>query len=271
MATHWFLRENHSKFRNSIASVIDEAVMDLSRHDARDTLGDEHTQCQHLFTKIYTLMRGRQQELTEHLLCCSKVRDPVVELRYYRSPVRRSRSIKSPQFIESETGADFALTLQIDLPDILQAERSVLGQAKVLDSPSAQFNEDQLNKLLDVGGPESATYMLWRADYPPTIVSAENIESHIRTQGASRLGPLVFTLGKPLAEFFCDGFLGLWFGKDYDPKKECEEPPPESIGILYHFLHRGTPPPNVVHFGLSSRRELRVRPGVYIDDIVDIP
>lgn len=269
MAAHWFLKEDHSRFRNSISSVIDEVAGELARPDARNTLGDEHDQCQFLFTGIYTLMKYRQEEFTRHLLCCSKIPDPVVELRYYRSRVKRDRANGKPQFIEKETGADFALALQIDLPDLIQAERSVLGQAKILSDRVAHLNKCQLDKLLEVAGPESAAYMLWGVEYPPTVVTAENIESYIRTRPTNSLEPGILTLGRSLAEFFCDSFIGLWFGRDYNPERECEDPPSTSIGVLYHFLHRGVPPPNVVYFGIRYRRG-RDAPGFIVRDIKDV-
>ena len=220
MSTHWFLRNEHLKFRNSINKIIKTAAADLCRNDTSNTLGDEHQQCQHLFTKIYTLMQERQNELTEHLLCCAKVSDPVIELRYYRSRIRKDKTSGDKQFVEKETGADFALTLGINLPGILQAERSVLGQAKVMKLPSIELDVNQMKTLLNVGGPESAAYLLWSTDHYPCVISAENVAAHIRTQGMDRLYPNLFTLGQSLQDFFCDAFIGLWFGKDYDPKRK---------------------------------------------------
>ena len=133
MSTHWFLQEKHVEFRNTITAIIDTAARGVRRSDARATLGDEHDQCQYLFTKMYTLMQERQDEMTKAVLCCSRIPDPVVELRYYRSRVKRSKKQPDAQFIEGETGADFALVLDINFPGILQAQRSVLGQAKILD------------------------------------------------------------------------------------------------------------------------------------------
>lgn len=254
-----------------MSSIIDDAAVDLCRSDSRETLGDEHEQCQHLFTKVYTLMRERQKELTDNLLCCSRVHDPVIELRYYKSKVKRSQNSKNPQFIESETGADFALALRIDLPGILRIERSVLGQAKVLDKKSTPINEDQLETILSVGGAESATFIIWGTHTSPVVISADNIASFCQTQNTMRLNSSVLPLGKPLSEFFCDAFISLWFGKSYDPEKEGDKPPSSSIPVLYHFLHRGNPPPNVVYFGIMSGRRLNIPPGVYVHDRVDIP
>ena len=82
--------------------------------------------------------------------------------------------------------------------------------------------------------------------------------------------PQIASLGQSLAEFFCDAFVGLWFGKDYDPDREGESPPPQSIPILFHFLHRGAPPPNIVHFGVGDADVMGSSPGVYVSEITDI-
>ena len=270
MPNHWFLKDEHVKFRNSIADIIEEAAAHVCRPDARNTLGDEHQQCQHLFTRIYTLMEDRRDELSSHLVCCSRIPDPVVELRYYRSRAKRDKSEGDPQFVEKETGADFALTLGIDLPGVLEAERSVLGQAKIIGSPSSALDIRQLDTLLAVAGSESACYLVWRADRSPIVVTADNVAAHLRGYGKNRLHPGLFSLGQSLADFFCNAFLGLWFGKHYDAKKLREKPPSRSVPILYHFLHRSVPPPNVVYFGLSTQGKTRLPPGVYVSGVVDI-
>ena len=270
MATHWFLHEDHNKFRNAVKAIIDKAASNLRRPDARATLGDEHDQCQYLFTNIYTVMQEREADLTEAVLCCSKIPDPVVELRYYRSRVKRSGEQPKAQFVEGETGADFALVLNVSFPNVLQAQRSILGQAKILDRASTQINSDQLKQILRVGGPESAVYLLWGGDQPPTVVSAENVDAFTRTQGRSNLNGRILPFGQPLSEFFSEAFLGLWFGKDYDPVREKENPPATSIAVLYHFLHRMVPPPNVVYLGVMSAQQSGLRPGVYVNDIQDL-
>jgi hypothetical protein len=270
MANHWFLKDEHVEFRDSMTGIVREAAQDICKDTTQGTLGDEHTQCQHLFSKMYTIMQQRQEELSSALLCCSRIPDPVVELRYYRSQVRRDRQAERPQFVEKETGADFALALRVDLPEVLQAERSVLGQGKRLSPPSADLNVGQLRDLLDAAGPESAVYLLWEIDFPPTVVSAENVSSHARTKGKDRLYPDIAEFGQSLSDFFCESFLGLWFGRDYDPVKEGVRPPANSIPILYHFLHRSVPPPNVVYLGIGSGKRMRVRPGVYVSRITEI-
>jgi hypothetical protein len=271
MASHWLFRDVENEFAEGVATTIAEAAADLARFDARVTLGDEHDQCQHLFTKVYTLLQSRAGALSRMLLRSTNVRDPVVELRYYRSKVRRTRREPRAQFVEADTGADFAFTLAIDLPDLLKAERSVLGQAKILGDRGAAIEPEQLQQLRSVAGPESGTYLLWGEGVTPTIVSAENIAAALRTNGTNRVPNTLPRAGKPLSEFFCDSFVGLWFGKDYDPQREQEEPPSTSVGVLYHFLHRGVPPPNVVFFGIGNAGKLGVAPGVYVQDIIDIP
>ena len=271
MPSHWLFREVDNEFADGVAKAMEEAAADLARPDARETLGDEHDQCQHLFTKMYTLLQSRAGGLSRMLLRSTDFRNPVVELRYYRSRVRRARQGSRAQFVEAETGADFAFALAIDLPGVIKAERSVLGQAKILSDAGVVIEPEQLQQLRTVAGPESATYLLWGNGAPPSVVSAENIAAAIRTTGTNRVPPTLLRAGKPLSEFFCDSFVGLWFGKDYASQRAEDHPPKESIGVLYHFLHRGTPPPNVVYFGLSSARQVKVPPGVYVQDIIDIP
>lgn len=270
MAKHWFLEDGHTKFRKAVADIIERAAEDICQSNASETLGDEHLQCQHLFSKMYALMQAGQRDLSNALLCCSRVPNPVVELRYYKSRVRRKKGGAKSQFVEKETGADFALTLRVDLPGVLQAERSVLGQAKILGRPSVELDIEQLDLLLKVAGAESGAYLLWHTDLSPTVVTAENVTSHTRTHGKDRLYPGLCELGQSFSDFFSETFLGLWFGKDYDPVKEGEHPPASSIPILYHFLHRGLPPPNVVYFGLGSADQMQLPPGVYVTDVTDM-
>jgi hypothetical protein len=270
MPNHWFFKDGNVEFQKSITEIIGEAATHVCQQDARNTLGDEHEQCQYLFTKTYTLMQERHQQLTRHLLLCSKIPDPVVELRYYRSRRKRDQSAKDPQFVEKETGADFALTLNIDLPGVLQAERSVLGQAKIITPPSSSLDIHQLNNLLRQAGSESACYLLWQVNRGPVVVTADNVVAHVRNENSKRLYSSLLNLGQPLADFFCNAFIGLWFGKDYEPTKYGEKPPQRSIPILYHFLHRNAPPPNVAYFGLSTHQRTQIPAGVYVNEIVDI-
>lgn len=273
MSSHWFLKDGHKEFRECLGEIFDEAAVDLCRPDARSSLGDEHDQCQAFFVKAYTLMRERERNarvLTSALLCCSKIADPVLVLRYYRSRVRRSSEREEPQFIESETGADFALTIQVNLPGVLRAERSVLGQGKILEQGTTSLDVSQLQTLLRVAGPESGAYMIWGAHTPPTVLTAEIVDACQRGNGRTALPSDTLLLGKPMSEFFSEEFLGLWFGKNYVPEREGDTPPPDSIGVLFHYLHRGSPPPNVVHIGISSTAASRFAPGVYIHEPVDI-
>lgn len=156
--SHWLLGEDHSVLRNLLAEITSQPTDDLSRDDVRDSIGGEDTQCQHFFTKAFTLMKTREDDLTKALLCCSRVKDPIMEFRYYRSVPRRSRKRKSPQLVEGETGADFALTLGAEVPGEISADRSVFGQAKIIDNQSIPISAQQLDTLLSFAGPESATY-----------------------------------------------------------------------------------------------------------------
>ena len=106
---HWLLNDNHQVFRSTLESLVAQAAQNLSSPGARNALGGEDTQCQHFFTKLYTLMQVNQDDLTKALLCCTRIADPVIEIRYYRSVPRRSQKRGGPQLVESETGADFAL------------------------------------------------------------------------------------------------------------------------------------------------------------------
>jgi hypothetical protein len=270
MATHWFLKEDHTEFRNAMASIIDSVSMDLIRPDAWTSLGDEHDQCQYLFTRMYALMQERTNDLSKAVLCCSKIPDPVIELRYYRSRVKRSKNKSQPQFIEKETGADFALVLDVNFPGILQAQRSVLGQAKILKSSAAIIDDYQLERILQIAGPESAAYLIWGENQSPIIISAENIASMIKTQGSRNINRSILPFGLPLSEFFLESFVGLWFGRNYNPEKENERPPETSIAILYHFLHMGVPPPNVIYLGILSGNNFNIAPGLYINDVKDL-
>lgn len=268
--SHWLLGEQHSIFRNAVATIISEAEGDLARADARETIGNEDTQCQHFFTKAFTQMQMKQDELTKALLCCSKVQQPVLEIRYYRSVPRQSRKRRNPHLVESETGADFALTLQVDVPDDIFAERSVFGQAKLIDDQSIPIGAHQLNTLLSFAGPESATYLMWGPRYSPTMITAENIKTLGRIKKTNRLNEDVLRYGKPFAEFLVESFIGLWFGKDFDRVTIGKPIPKDSPTALYMTLHAGTPPPNVLHLGISSSRSRQLEPGVYVSNVINV-
>jgi len=110
---------------------------------------------------------------------------------------------------------------------------------------------------------------VWGVDISPVIITADNIDFYCRTQETMHLNSSVISIGKPISEFFCDAFISLWFGKSYLPEKERDDPPSNSISVLYHFLHKGNPPPNVVYFGIESGHQLGMQPGVYVSEIVD--
>jgi hypothetical protein len=215
-------------------------------------------------------MQTQQAELTKALLCCSRVKDPVIEVRYYRSTPRRSRKRGDPQLVESETGADFALTLQVAVPDEVKADRSVLGQAKLVDDESVPIPIQQLNNLLEFAGSVSGVYLLWGPGQSPAVITADNIKTLARARGTNRLRPEILRYGKPFAEFLVDMFLGLWFGKDFVRDEIRKRIPANSPTDLYVMLHMGVLPPNVIHFDIASSRGRDRAPGVYIQEITDL-
>src|SRR5215813_5895257 len=97
------------RFSQAVKSLIEQAGHGLSS----DALGDEDTQCQHLFTTIFQGLRGQQPILTQYLIADSTVQDLIVVFRYYRSKRQLKHRDKRIQFVEKRTGADFALTLSV--------------------------------------------------------------------------------------------------------------------------------------------------------------
>jgi hypothetical protein len=267
---HWLLNEDHSVFRGALTALVDQAAAQLARPSPRRFLGGEDTQCQHFFSTLYALMQMQQAELTKALLCCSRVKDPVIEIRYYRSTPRRSRKRGGPQLVESETGADFALTLSVLVPGEVTADRSVLGQAKVVDDDSVPIPAQQLTTLLEFAGSVSGVYLLWGPGQLPSVITADNIKTLARTAGTNRLRPEILRYGKPFAEFLVDMFIGLWFGKDFVRSEIRKRIPANSPTALYVMLHMGTPPPNVIHFDISSSHSRDRAPGVYVQEPIDL-
>ncbi len=94
-----------SRFSEAVRTIIEQCSTSLDT----STLGDEDTQCQHLFTCIFLSLKEEEQTLTDYLIHDSLISDLLVEFRYYRSKRRRNRNDKRIQFVERETGADFAL------------------------------------------------------------------------------------------------------------------------------------------------------------------
>jgi len=267
---HWLLNKDHRVFRGAVESVVMEATKGLIDPDARDSLGGKDTQCQHFFTKVFTLFRTYEADLTRALLCCSRLQDPVIEMRYYRSVPRRSSRRGGPQLVESETGADFALTLEVAVPGEIAADRSVLGQAKLVDLYSVPIPASQLEKLLGFAGPESGVYMMWGPNQQPSMVTAQNIRTLARVNGSNRLRSQVASYGKPFAEFLVDMFFGLWFGKDFVRAAIPKRIPKNSPTALFAMLHLGTPPPNVVHFGITSSKARDLPAGVHVQEIIEL-
>jgi hypothetical protein len=77
---HWLLDDDHAAFRRALTVLVDQAAAPLANPMARRFLGGEDTQCQHFFSRLYGLMQTQQAELTKALLCCSRVKDPVIEI-----------------------------------------------------------------------------------------------------------------------------------------------------------------------------------------------
>ena len=268
--SHWLLGEDHRVFRNALSELISPACEDLSRPDARENLGDEDSQCQHFFTKIYSLMRASQDSLSKALLCCSKIEDVVLEFRHYRSVRRRLKRRKRAQLVEDLTGADFGLTLEVNVPDEILADRSVLGQAKLVDGSAIPIDRMQLNDILRFAGPESATYLIWGGGNKPVVVSAENIRTLSRVSTTNRMHVEILRYGKPFEEFLIESFVGLWFGRDFDHKSVGVPIPDTSPTALYVMLHLGPPPPNVVHLSIGTSRSRNRTPGVYVNETIDL-
>lgn len=266
--SHWLLGEDHRVFRDLLSRIISPASDDLAREDARETLGDEDHQCSHFFAKAYSQLQAASGDLTEALLCCSKIGDPVLELRHYQSVRRRNSKRKRPQLVENVTGADFALTLEVDVPGDIRADRSVLGQAKLIDDGGIPIARMQLDSILQSGGPESATYLMWGCENRPVVVSAENVRSLSRVNGTNRLDMGILRFGKPFAEFLIEAFIGLWFGRDFDRSRTDTSVPHDSPAALYAMLHIGPPPPNVIHLGIGTSQSRDLPPGVYVTETV---
>lgn len=269
--THWLLHDGHRRFRGMLAEVVGQAAADLKRTDARETLGYEHDQCQHFFTKLFSLLGHCERELSESLRCCSKIPDVYMEIRYFRSVSRRSKQRQRPQLVESETGADFALTLEVNIPHHIHTNRSVLGQAKLADPTGVPIAEKQLADLLATAGPESALYMMWGDAVEARLVTAVNVQTLARDEDTDLLSGSVLGFGRTFSEFLCELFLGLWFGKEWDRSSFGDDVPDKSPTALYAMLHGGPPPPNVIHVGIgSASSEERFPPGVHIAPLRDL-
>lgn len=85
-----------SRFSGAVKDIIAHCAASLSS----DTLGDEDTQCQHLFTSIFRDLKHAESTLTKFLIQDSLVPNLLVEFRYYRSKRRRHRREKRIQFVE---------------------------------------------------------------------------------------------------------------------------------------------------------------------------
>ncbi|MCZ7568866.1 MAG: hypothetical protein M5U01_09805 [Ardenticatenaceae bacterium] len=68
---------------------------------------------------------------------------------------------------------------------------------------------------------------------------------------------------RPFTDYVVDDFLGLWHGVDFHAKEHDEAPPEGSLPVLYHLLHAGPPPPNVVYFGFTDAQSPDLPQGFY--------
>ncbi len=270
LPSHWLLKTGHVEFRAAMARIVQEASSDVMQPDSRATLGYEDTQCQHFFSAMFTMFRERQQMLSEALACCAAFPEAFLQVGYYRSVSRRSSSVPGPQLVEKETGADFALTLEVDVPGSIHADRSVLGQAKLIDRNGIPISRTQLECLLTTGGPESAAYMMWGPGQEPSVITAQNVSTLGRLDCSNSLSDDVLAYGRRFDEFLLESFIGLWFGKDFDRQSVDADVPERSPTALYFMLHTGTPPPVVFHIKIGSARDFDIEPGLHVFGPIDM-
>lgn len=251
------------RFSDMIKSIVDSCA----RNVASENLGDEDTQCQHLFTASFVSLRNQESVLTRYLLEDSLVPHLVVEFRYYRSKRRRNSRDRRIQFVEAETGADFACSLMINLPNIANTQRHVLAQAKLVKSARIRLDAQQLTTLEEATGGELGLYAFWGEGILPPVVTIANLKAVLKaSKGVVTINALQ-RFARPLSDSIVDDFLGLWHGADFHSRDYEETPPPQSPPVLYHLLHGGEPPPNTVYFGISDANILGVRPGFHVTGV----
>jgi len=263
------------RFSKTVKSIIDDNAKSLL---STDMLGGEDTQCQHLFTSIFLRLQQYKHQLTDFLNQDSLIPQLKVEFRYYRSHTRRNSTDRPvQQFVEKETGADFAFTLCVDLPNVAFTQRHVLAQAKLIKSSKLRVDLEQLATLNQAARGELGLYTIWGETHPPAVITVANMKAAIRSvtgrrsftdtfEGGSELRlnwETIERFSRPLADYAVDEFLGLWHGADFYPEEYDENPPSGSIPILYHHLHMGTPPPNTIYFGFSQVQQDGETPGFY--------
>ncbi len=241
------------RFARAVKGIVAEASTSV----LSDQLGEEDTQCQHLFTRIFSRLQAQQERLSDYLVTDSRIRDLVMVLRYYRSRRRRRGGLEDLiQFVESETGADFALSLKIDLADIAEMNRHTLGQAKLIEADRIRIDRDQLQKIDEAAGGELGVYAIWGEGFKPAVLTISNLKAVVRASSTKTI-PLesVARFTRPLEDYMVDEFLGLWHGADfYADEIEEEQRPRTSPPTLFHLLHMGAPPPNIFHMDVTNAR-----------------
>ncbi|MCX7049613.1 MAG: hypothetical protein NTX50_29525 [Candidatus Sumerlaeota bacterium] len=250
------------RFANSVKAIIDKCADSLNSSD----LGDEDTQCQHLFTSIFTMLRTEEHRLSQLLITDSKICDLRVEFRYFRSCRRKNHHDKRIQFIESETGADFALGLMVDLKDIACAQRHVLAQVKLIKNGAIRINRNQLDLLERSAGGEQGLYAMWGEANSPNVVTVANMKAVMRAASCGVRANAIKRFGRALSDYVVEDFLGLWHGADYYANEYGDHPPTQSPPVLYHLLHGGEPPANVSYFGIYNTNlfDLDLSPGFHV-------
>lgn len=255
-----WLQAGGSRFAEIVRSILEECAQSLSS----GMLGDEDTQCQHLFTSLFQDLRAQETLLSQALRQDSAVPDLCVEFRYYRSRRRSNYQDRRIQFVESETGADYALALLVDLKNIAHIQRHILAQVKLIKAGSVRVNQPQMRLLEESAGGEFGLYTIWGEETSPFGITVANMKGVIRaTSGRPRASHLQ-KFGRQFADYVLDDFLGLWHGVDFHAQEYGETPPEKSRPVLYHLLHQGEPPPNVAYFGVQNATPNGIQPGFYV-------
>lgn len=250
-----------TRFASAVRATIQEVADAIDSTDS----GDEDTQCQQLFSELFTTFRNRQPELSGYLVADSAIENLVVEFRYYRSRRQRNHRDDRVQFVEQETGADFALAQLVYLEDIAVVQRHVLGQAKLIEGTRIRIDRTQIATLRQAAGGELGVYALWGSGNSPRVVTIANVKGVINATSGPVTIDRVDRFTRPLADYIVDDFLGLWHGVDFHPEEyPKEDAPAESPAVLFHFLHGGTPPRNTAYFGMYRTMKFGQMPGFHV-------
>jgi hypothetical protein len=136
------------------------------------------------------------------------------------------------QFVESETGADFAVALSVSLKNIAKTQRHVLAQVKLIEQRDRiRLDRSQLAKLDEAAGGELSLYAVWGENTPPSVATVANLKAVLRANRArnSVMASSLLRFGRPLSEYIADEFLGLWHGADFYSREYKETPGPGKI------------------------------------------